>query len=138
MTESVSIAATFTREASLRVPVRPWENKLALQVHISVDSAWRELSTPGHYAVEQTASVQAINEAGVTCFEASVTLEVIGVVEGFAPEKTLEIVQHYLPAVLFPNCRARLATLTLDTGYGVVHLPPLQSSQIPPAHPSAG
>lgn len=136
MTESVSVAAIFTREASLRVPVRPWENKLALQVHISLDSTWRELPTPGHYAVAQTASARAVNEAGVTCFEASVTLEVIGIVQGYEPQKVLDIVRRYLPTVLFAHCRARLATLTLDTGYGVMHLPPMQASQIPAALPA--
>jgi preprotein translocase subunit SecB len=136
MTESISVAAVFTREASLRVPVRPWENALALRVNISIESTWRELPTPGHYAVVQTASAQAVNEAGVTCFEASVALELIGIVQGFAPEKTRDIVERYFPAVLFPHCRARLATLTLDTGYGVMHLPPMQASQVPPARPS--
>jgi preprotein translocase subunit SecB len=131
---SVSVAATFTRDIKLQVPVRPWENKSPLQVDVSLNTTWRPLATDGHYAVAQTAGVRAVNEEGVLCLEASVTVELVGIISNCDDlEERRSIVENYFPPILFPTARARLATLTMDTGYGVMHLPVLQANQIPVA-----
>lgn len=130
----VSIAAIFSRDVVLRVLVRPWDNKSPLKVDISLATTWRPLATDGHYAVAQTAGIRAVNEEGTLCLEASVTLELIGIISNCDDEqKRQEIVETYFPTVLFPSVRARLATLTMDTGYGAMHLPVLRTNQIPAA-----
>lgn len=110
--------------------VRPYRNQSGLQTQIEVSVRKEALPEDNHYRVELDVLIEARNAEDVVCYDGGVSIEAIA----FAVDLTPEQLDHYLsvtvPGLLLGNARSQIATLSLQTGYGPFHLPPMSGEQL--------
>lgn len=122
--------AQYTRHVHARVHVRPYELKSPLQNDISGKFVTDKMPEDDHYRVELELTFNALAKEDLLCFEASCCVEAIVVAKGFTDEELAQVLTHNIGGLLVGNIRAAIATASMSTGYGPIHLPPITTDQL--------
>lgn len=131
MTEkTLAVAVQYVRHASANALVRPYQNKSALRNAIDMTLLTQPLPEPDHWRVELEVEVSATNAEGLLCFEAGCAVEAIVVTKGMDAEEAEQALRYTVGASLLGNARALLSSVTANTGYGPVVLPPITAERV--------
>lgn len=134
-TPTLHIAAQFTKEASFVSLVRPYENKSPVSVSFEMQARHERLPQPGHWRVELDVTLQG--KGGDTLlYTAAVSQEFIVVVSNLRDEALAQVLRLQIPARMFAYARSQMTSLSLNTGYGPLTLPPVPDAYILQANKS--
>lgn len=124
------IAAQYVCHAYATAFVRPYENKHPLSNTIDVAIEREALPDAGHHRVQLTVTLSGVNTDDVTCFEAGVSLEAIVVERNLTDAELDTMLTRNMPGLLLGTARVTIETISQQTGYGPVTLPPLSGDQL--------
>ncbi len=131
MTEkTLAVAVQYVRYATANALVRPYQNKSALRNAVDMTLLTQPLPEPDHWRVELEVEVTASNAKELLCFEAGCAVEAIVVTKGMDAEEAEQALRYTVGASLLGNARAILTSVTANTGYGPVVLPPITAERV--------
>ena len=129
-TKVLRVAVEYVKSAQAVAHVRPYENASPLSNGIDLSLNIEPLPEAGHWKVELGAGVHSTNADQVRCFEVSCELEAIVVTQDLSEEELDQALRFSVAPALMGTARTLLTTLSANTGYGPIVLPPIESARI--------
>jgi len=120
--------ALYVKNLEMKALVAPYAVKENLQTSIDFEIRARPLDINGHWSIVAQIAVQAHSASGDVYFSSSVELEQIYALEPVPEDKRIDVIKNSLAAYVFGHARATLATITVNSGYGPVHIPPISAN----------
>lgn len=128
--KTCNIVAQYVQSLYATTNVRPYENKLPVQHAITAELTSTKLAEPGYHRVELGITVTGSNTDGVVCVETGGVIEGIVKVANLTHEEMEVMLLRSIPGTLLGSLRAAISTISLQTGYGPITLPPLTGDQL--------
>lgn len=128
--KTCQIVAQYIQSLYATAAVRPYENKSPVRNAIQVELSSEGAGEPGYYRVELGVTVTGTNTDGVLCMDCGGVIEAIVKVDNLTDEEHEAMLMHSIPGTLLGNLRAAISTISLQTGYGPITLPPLTGDQL--------
>ena len=129
MPSSAQAVAHFIKKVSTEVLVRPYLATPDRRLEINVESFYQNLPTPGHYAISNKIVVDCLAGDDKIFYKLELESELIVVLTDIADDTVVNaLLEMEFPKQLFSDSRPVIASLTRQTGYGEVHLPPVNAN----------
>ncbi|KWU17848.1 protein-export chaperone SecB [Burkholderia cenocepacia] len=125
-----NIAVQYVSHAYATAHVRPYDNKHPLAQAIEVELNVEPLADEGHFRLQLDVRVTGTNSENMVCFETGVSIEGIVVEKNLTDEERAQMLNKNMPGLLLGTARSVITTLSLQTGYGPIILPPLSGDQL--------
>lgn len=128
--KTCNIAAQYVSHAYATAHVRPYENKLPLAQSIEVELTVDGLPEEGHHRLQLDVAVTGTNSDGIVCFETGASIEGVVIERNLNEQERFQMLNMNLPGLLLGTARSVITTMSLQTGYGPIVLPPLSGDQL--------
>ncbi|MDO9176970.1 MAG: protein-export chaperone SecB [Agitococcus sp.] len=131
MYKKIPLLAEYVISSHLTTHVRPYENKTPVQNKVEGKLRLEHFKNTTHWRILLKLLVTGHNTDEVLCFDAACEMEAILDMEGIdEDERTLALTQTF-PGLLTGSIRATLSSLSLQSGYGPLILPPISAAELP-------
>lgn len=128
--KTCNIAVQYVSHAYATAHVRPYDNKHPLAQAIDVELSVEPLGDEGHYRLQLDVAVTGTNSENIVCFETGASIEGIVVERNLEDAERAQMLNKNMPGLLLGTARSVITTLSLQTGYGPIVLPPLSGDQL--------